>query len=439
MKFSDSQILTPDSAIPGRHPSAVIGDSPSFTGYNQSTVSSDQNDADQAQYTTQFSPEPPTIITKDNLQNALQDVADDTEACIRELSELSLTLSQCRRLFSQSNTSAFAQKNSRPNDSQNVKNRLPAILIDSIFRCSQRMVDLIQHAKKNIVKNSPSNLCGRLNHHAHTQSSQKRHSDDIPMPRSPSGSLATHGTSRSLKSPARDEAAAGGQSDPPSGAPSRQEYDQSQNSSYDERLLKSPDTSTLLLFLSCHESLLSIYSMVCGDIQKSLTGTTTPQSEEFGSRRASELHQDIPTNGTGTLKLSNGKVRGDQNPAPSTFDLSPRLLNLSSLTSSPSATPNITSSRMELSMLLSMFGWFIDEIDNIFPEISMPDPDPNHRGETPDSQGRVAVGENKVDGASEEKEETAELGNSLINHWLRTRNKACKKEIKSANRILKKC
>lgn len=65
-------------------------------------------------------------------------------------------------------------------------------------------------------------------------------------------------------------------------------------------------------------------------------------------------------------------------------------------------------------MLLSMFSWFIDEIDNIFPEICMPDPDPNHRGETPDSRGRVAVGENKVDGASEKKEETVELGNSLI-------------------------
>lgn len=133
------------------------------------------------------------------------------------------------------------------------------------------------------------------------------------MSRSPSGSLVAHGTSRNLKSPARDEAAAGGQSDPPSRAPSRQEYDQSQNSYYDERVLKSPDTSTLLLFLSCHESLLSIYSMVCGNIQKSLTGNTTPQSEEFGSRRASELHQDIPTNGTGTLIPSNRKVRGDQN------------------------------------------------------------------------------------------------------------------------------
>lgn len=154
MEFSDFQILTPDSAITGRHPSAVIGDSPSFTSYNQSTVSSHQNDADQAQYTTQFSLEPPTIITKDNLQNALQDMADDTEACIRGLSELSLTLSQCRRLFSQSNASASTQKNSRPNGSQNVKNRLPAILIDSIFRCSQRIIDLIQHAKKNIVKQS---------------------------------------------------------------------------------------------------------------------------------------------------------------------------------------------------------------------------------------------------------------------------------------------
>lgn len=91
MNFSDFQILTPDSAIPGRLPKAVIGDSPSSTSYNQSTVSDDQNDVDQTQDAVLPSPESPITVTKDKPQNASQDAADDTEDCIRALSELSLS------------------------------------------------------------------------------------------------------------------------------------------------------------------------------------------------------------------------------------------------------------------------------------------------------------------------------------------------------------
>lgn len=413
MSFSDFQILTPDSATPGQNPSAVVGDSPSSTSYNQSTVYGDMNDADQAQCAIHCSPELPTIITEDKMQDASLDVADDTETCIRELSELALALNQCRRLLFLSNISASTKKNPGPNDSQNAKNRLPAIRTDSIFRCSQKMVDQIQHAKKNIAKDSPSILCGRLKHHGQSHSIQKRHSDDISMSWGASDSLAAHSSSRNVESPARDEAARGDQSGWPFQAPSGHEYERSQNNSFDERTFKTPDTSTLLLFLSCHESLLSIYSMVCGDIQKSLSEITTPHSQKFGSKQAWESHQAMSANGT-----------------------SPTLLNVSSVFSSPSGTPE--PSRMEISMLLSMFVWFIDEIDNIFPEISMPTPDPNgHGSEIPHSQGHVAVDEDNTDGRSKEKGEAAELGNSLINHWVRTKNKSCKKEIKSTMRILK--
>ncbi|RDW76194.1 hypothetical protein BP5796_07015 [Coleophoma crateriformis] len=392
---------------------------------------------------------------------------DQAETCIRALSELSVALSRCCRMANTRDLSAspdITRNESHLSSSAARDGQLPfhGIPIEDIIKCSERLVEIVQNSKAHFQSMGPAKVDQEKKQATSNSDSfaalafpchiayRQRQEETLTVDSDSEYSTISTTSSRS-SSPPSSTATSATTHQRPNKEYSR--WEQSPDAS-EVPAAKALDTSTLLLFLSCHERLLDLYSTVCLAVQGHVYALRMQGADTDASSASTAGSSYRRSRSSWSSMLSTGGQLPPRSMTPSEvppinagLNISASLLNFSAGSTALCNVGKIAKSSMELSLLLSMLSWFVDRFDSTLPELSLLGEGPHERrAHGPSSMAKPFVMKRGMGSKPENSDGgvgprsgmgKVDAKKDYIVDWINNGSRVCKKQIRRVKRIVK--